>query len=126
MQYLHRYFDQRVDPQVLLPGAQSVIVTALLYHAAPPHDDRQSENSRGQTPDPRGRVAMYAWGDDYHKVIKKKLFALVDRLRAEVDEPFDAQVCVDTAPILEREFAAAAGVGWIGKNTLVLDEGLGS
>ncbi len=126
MQYLHRYFDQRVDPQVLLPGAQSVIVTALLYHAAPPHDDRQSENSRVDTEDPRGRVAMYAWGDDYHKVIKKKLFALVDRLRAEVDEPFDAKVCVDTAPILEREFAAAAGVGWIGKNTLVLDEVLGS
>ncbi|MCH7925290.1 MAG: DUF1730 domain-containing protein, partial [Planctomycetes bacterium] len=64
MQYLHRYFDQRVDPQVLLPGAQSVIVTALLYHQAPPHDDRQSENSPRDTPDPRGRVAMYAWGDD--------------------------------------------------------------
>ena len=69
---------------------------------------------------------MYAWGDDYHEVIRSKLGALVERMRTELVEPFEARVCVDTAPILERELAAAAGIGWIGKNTLVLHHELGS
>ncbi|HSW44266.1 MAG TPA: tRNA epoxyqueuosine(34) reductase QueG [Phycisphaerae bacterium] len=75
---------------------------------------------------PRGRVARYAWGRDYHRVLRKKLHRLTDAIRAEMGEPFDARVCVDTAPIIERELAAAAGVGWIGKNTLVLHPKLGS
>ncbi len=69
---------------------------------------------------------MYAWGDDYHKVLKKRLHALADRLRAELPEPFESRACVDTAPLLEREVAAAAGLGWIGKNTMVLNQDLGS
>jgi epoxyqueuosine reductase len=73
-----------------------------------------------------GRVAQYAWGRDYHKVMRKKLHGLVDAMRRAVVEPFEARVCVDTAPVLEREWAAAAGVGWIGKNTLVLHRELGS
>ena len=119
MHYLHRYQDARLDPSALLPGARSVIVVALLYHQpepAPCSDDARR----------RGRVAMYAWGDDYHKVLKGKLYALIDGLREELKEPFEARACVDTAPIIERELAAAAGIGWIGKNTLVLDPSLGS
>lgn len=69
---------------------------------------------------------MYAWGRDYHRVMKKKLRRVVGRLREAVPEPFAARICVDTAPLLEREFAAAAGIGWIGKNTMVLDHELGS
>ena len=64
---------------------------------------------------------MYAWGEDYHRVVKDKLFALVDLLRERIGEPFEAKVCVDTAPLVEREYAVLAGIGWIGKNTLVLN-----
>ncbi|MGB4256875.1 MAG: tRNA epoxyqueuosine(34) reductase QueG, partial [Phycisphaerae bacterium] len=73
-----------------------------------------------------GRVAQYAWGRDYHKVIRKRLHRLVDRMRQAIEEPFEARVCVDTAPVLERELAAAAGIGWIGKNTMVLHQEIGS
>ncbi|MFQ5414314.1 MAG: tRNA epoxyqueuosine(34) reductase QueG [Phycisphaerae bacterium] len=119
MAYLHRNFAERTDPSRLLDGARSVVVVALVYHQrapAPPADDAA----------PRGRVAMYAWGDDYHRVMKDKLFAVADRMRDELEEPFAARVCVDTAPLLERELAAAAGIGWIGKNTMLLDADLGS
>ena len=120
MEYLHRHPDQRIDASVLLPGAKSVIVVSLSYHQPAPPKPRRRE------PGPRGKVAMYAWGDDYHKVIKSRLFRLVDRLRERIDEPFEAKVCVDTAPLLEREYAMRAGIGWIGKNTLVLNRRLGS
>ncbi|MFH1109160.1 MAG: tRNA epoxyqueuosine(34) reductase QueG [Planctomycetota bacterium] len=119
MDYLHNHFTTRADPSTILDGARSVIVVALSYHQRPPPE---SGISRG----PGGRVAMYAWGDDYHEVIRSKLGALVERMRMEVTEPFEARVCVDTTPILERELAAAAGIGWIGKNTMVLHHELGS
>jgi len=117
MEYLKRYLDKRVDPAQLLPGARSVIVTALNYHQPTPQigDDQ-----------PRGKVARYAWGDDYHEVIKKKLWSIVDSLRQAISEPFEAKPCVDSTPILERELAARAGIGWIGKNTMVLHQELGS
>lgn len=117
MDYLHRLFEQRVDPRNLLPGARSVIVTALNYHQPTPG------RKAGQ---PRGRVARYAWGDDYHRVVRDRLAALIKALRVEIDEPFQARACVDTAAVVEREWAAAAGVGWIGKNTMVLHQDLGS
>ena len=117
MLYLRRHFQQRTDPRKLLPDARSIIVTALNYHQPVPKrpDD-----------EPRGRVARYAWGDDYHGVVKDRLAALSQSLRVAIDEPFDAKACVDTAPVLEREWAAVAGVGWIGKNTMVLHQDLGS
>ncbi len=119
MTYLHRYFDQRLDPTVLLPGAKSVILFSLSYHQPRPPD--------GAANDPaRGRVAMYAWGNDYHKILKKKIFRIVDAMRERWSDEFEAKVCVDTAPLLEREWAARAGIGWIGKNTLVLNERDGS
>lgn len=118
MAYLHRNRDIRCDPRQLLDGARSVIVVAMNYH--------QPEPPVGHEAVSRGRVAMYAWGDDYHKVVKRKLHTFVDRLREQLSEPFDARCCVDTVPILERELAAAAGIGWIGKNTMVLHPDLGS
>ena len=117
MEYLHRYFDKRVEPAKLLEGARSVIVVALNYYqdSPPPPTDG-----------PHGRVARYAWGDDYHEVLKKKLWGMADRMREAITEPFDIKPCVDTTPILEREFAMSAGIGWIGKNTMVLHQQLGS
>ncbi len=119
MDYLHRYFNIRSDPTAILEGAKSVIVVALSYHQ-PAIPNVETETALC------GRVAMYAWGDDYHDVLRSKLTELTERMREQLAEPFEARVCVDTAPILERELAAAAGVGWIGKNTLVLHQELGS
>lgn len=127
MGYLNRHVASRIDVRSWLPWARSVIVLALNYRQAPrekPADE------------PRGRVAMYAWGEDYHDVFREKLERMAVRLQAEfsIEAPDEAyaprapriQVCVDTSAILERELAAAAGVGWIGKNTLVMHESLGS
>ncbi len=119
MEYLRRHFKQRADPATLLDGAASIIIVALLYH------QRTPPTSGGEA-GTKGRVAMYAWGEDYHEIVRAKLREFLDRLRSEVPEPFDAKVCVDTAPLLEREIAAVAGIGWIGKNTLVIDPKLGS
>jgi epoxyqueuosine reductase len=119
MEYLHRHFTQRVDPREWLEGGKSVVVVALLYHQPLPLPSCNDNATHG-------RVAMYAWGDDYHEVMRAKLLTMVERMRGQIAEPFETRVCVDTAPVLERELAAAAGIGWIGKNTLVLDSKLGS
>ena len=119
MEYLHRHFKERAHPAALLEGARSIIVVARLYH-------QPNEPAPTDDPRPRGLVAMYAWGEDYHEVIKAKLFKMAERMRTELPHAFAFRVCVDTAPLLERELAAAAGIGWIGKNTLVLDQRLGS
>ncbi len=118
MDYLRRNVETRLDPRRLLPGARSVIMVAHSYYQPWP--------ARPEGDGPHGRVAMYAWGRDYHRVMRKKLYALVDQARAGLAEPFEARVCVDTAPLLERQWAAAAGIGWIGKNTLVINRELGS
>jgi len=125
MGYLHQHLKERMDPRELLPGARSVIVTALLYHQ--PVDGPSTTGPREESAAPaRGRVAMYAWGDDYHDVMRTKLAALAEAIRPIAPGPFEFKVCVDTSPLLEREWAAAAGIGWIGKNTMVLDHQLGS
>ena len=126
MEYLHRYVDKRLDASALLPGARSVIVCALNYCQPPPPPPPPLAQPPQADDHPRGQVAMYAWGDDYHKVLKKKLFALADGLHERIAAPFETKVCVDTAPLIEREYAMRAGIGWIGKNTLVLNENLGS
>lgn len=133
MGYLRRNVKIRAEPRRLLPGARSIICVALNYG----RPDGTNETSRGLQPArpedsagyptaPTGRVAQYARGRDYHLVMRGMLRDLVERLRQELDEPFEARVCVDTAPLLERELARAAGLGWIGKNTCLLHEQLGS
>src|SRR5262249_37744618 len=74
----------------------------------------------------RAHVARYAWGDDYHDVIGRRLDALVAWMRAASPEPFEARAYVDTGPVQERVYAQHAGLGWIGKNTCVINERLGS
>lgn len=130
MAYLERNLDLRLDPRELLPGARSLIILADQY--ATRNDPTPRDGSAPQRKLPpnagdtfRGRIARYAQGDDYHTVIKKRLHTLCDALRAEhPDHHFRA--CVDTAPILEREHAARAGLGWIGKHTLLIHPRLGS
>jgi len=111
MTYLSRNAEKRCDPQQVLPGAKSVIVLALNYFQG----DRVEEN--------RGRIARYAWGEDYHQVIERKLDAIDRFLRRSGG----VQKCyVDTGPILERDHAASAGVGWHGKSTMLLNRELGT
>lgn len=127
MDYLAATHEERGDPRTLLNGARSVIVVAQQYKPRPEDEDRHAsgnvQSGRGER---YGRVARYAWGRDYHRVMRRKLAALVRKLREEVGEPFEARVCVDAAPVAERELAAAAGIGWIGKNTMLLNRELGS
>lgn len=118
MSYLARNVEARSDPCELLPGVRSVIMVADLYAS---RDDNIDEPLLPG----HGRIARYARGRDYHVVIKKRLHALCDRLRAE-HPGAGFRAFVDTAPVLEREYAARAGLGWIGKHTLLIHPRLGS
>ncbi len=119
MAYLAEHLEMRLDVEKLLPAARSVIVVAEAYGNTAAR--MPAEPSAGL----KGKVARYAWGRDYHKVMKRKLHRLCDALReAYPDETFLATV--DTAPIHEREHAARAGLGWIGKNTLLIHPRHGS
>lgn len=114
MDWLHRGEEKRCDPSLVLPGARSVIIVAMSYW--------QGERAE-QTTAPAGRIARYAWGDDYHDVMLEKLRSL----DAALAEHGGTQKCyVDTGPVLERDFAAEAGVGWHGKSTILLDPKLGT
>jgi len=128
MGYLARDVETRVDPRRLLPGARSVICGAVRYRRADGWELRRPGASPAGLagPSPLGRVAQYARGRDYHRVLRRLFEALLDRLRAEWQEPFEARVCVDSGPVLERELAALAGLGWIGRNTCLLNATHGS
>lgn len=116
MTYLEAHLAQRIDPRKKLVGAQAVICAA----------DRYASVGEEERPQPRqGRIARYARGNDYHRVMKDRLHALSDTLAGEF--PGHRFVsCVDTAPILEREHAARAGIGYVGKNTMLIEPGIGS
>jgi len=118
MGYLHHRFDERTDPAAYVPGARSVICVAINYHVP-------LEPVAPDDPARRGRVARYALGDDYHDLIKSRLHALADWIRAEFPEA-QTRAAVDTAPVMEKELAARAGVGWVGKNTCLLNAEAGS
>lgn len=114
MAYLENYFDKRLDPTLLVPGARSVI--SLLYNYYPEKD--LSDNSAL-------KVAKYAYGEDYHVVIKDKLKTFLEKLQQEVGE-VQGRVFVDSAPVMERAWAQRSGLGWIGKNSLLLNREMGS
>lgn len=122
MAYLTERLDERLDPRVLLPGAASVICVADAYPGTP-----DEPRSAGDLPAaaPVGRIARYARGDDYHPVMKKRLHALENALRVRWPD-HGYRSAVDTAPVLEREHAWRAGLGWIGKNTLMIHPRRGS
>lgn len=128
MAYLARHIELRLNPSELLPGALSIIMVADLYATRDePHAATQSptDDPRSPSPTPLGRIARYAQGDDYHFVMKKRLHDLADELRA-ANPGHEFRAFVDTAPVLEREHAARAGLGWIGKHTLLIHPRLGS
>jgi epoxyqueuosine reductase len=114
MSYLENHFDKRVDPTLLLPGAKTVISLSFNYYS-----DRQ------QTDPTAPKLAMYAYGQDYHSIVRQRLDALVTYIRTQTGD-VAAQCCVDTAPVLERAWAQRAGVGWMGKNTNLLTKRQGS
>ena len=120
MAYLARDVEVRLDPRLVLPGAKSVICVADRYPA-----EAAGAIDSGASGRAVGRVARYAWGDDYHRVIKKRLFQLADALR-ERCPGHQFKAAVDTVPLLEREHAQRAGLGWVGKHTLVIHPRLGS
>jgi epoxyqueuosine reductase len=115
---------RRFDPQAALPGIRSVIVCALNYNT--PHPRSTEVAGDADANEPRGWVSRYAWGDDYHHVLRTKLNDLVAALRQRFDESFEARAYADTGPLQERVFAKHAGLGWIAKNTLLLNQSLGS
>jgi epoxyqueuosine reductase len=119
---------RRNDPESAMPGSRSVIVCALNYHTDRPKSiEAGAGRDASEQESPRGWISRYAWGDDYHDVLRKKLEALVAALRERfVDEPFEARVYADTGPVQERVFAKYAGLGWLGKNTLLLNQRMGS
>jgi epoxyqueuosine reductase len=120
---------RRDDIRHSMPGVQSVIVCALVYNTEHPRTGQawsNGNNSAYENDEPRGWISRYAWGDDYHNVLRGKLEILLGGLREKWAEPFDARVYADTGPMNERVLAKYAGLGWLGKNTLLLNEQLGS
>jgi epoxyqueuosine reductase len=115
MEYIPRRAAAYEHPKHVLDGARSLLMLAMAYHAQQP-----AEPAPGQ-----GMIARYAWGTDYHDVIRERLHGLADFHRTLTPEAAVRGV-VDTAPLLEREFAELAGLGWVGKNTLLLNRRLGS
>jgi epoxyqueuosine reductase len=119
---------RRSDPQAALPGIQSAIVCALIYNTEHARTEQAFAelNDASETGSPRGWISRYAWGDDYHDVLREKLQMLLDGLRQRHPQPFEARIYADTGPINERVLAKHAGLGWLGKNTLLLNERIGS
>ncbi len=113
MSYLENHFDKRLDTTLLMPGTKSVI--SLLYNHFPQTQQDQSTY----------KIAKYAYGKDYHKVIKKRLKPLTDLITA-LNNKASFRVFVDSAPIMERQWAQKSGLGWIGKNTLLINKQKGS
>ncbi len=119
MSYLEgRRGEMRADPRSLLASAESVVSVGVVYNTEYPYS---TEADCGE----RGWVSRYAWGEDYHRVLTRRLEVLVEVLRQDLG-PFDAKVCVDTAPLLERAYAHRAGLGWIGHNTCLINQQVGS
>jgi epoxyqueuosine reductase len=116
--------ERRVDPRLALEGARSLIVVALNYGAPLPYSTEQAALRDADSL--RGWISRYAWGDDYHEVLREKLNTLVARMHAQWPEPFDARAYVDTGPVVERVAAKYAGLGWLAKNTCLINEQLGS
>jgi epoxyqueuosine reductase len=113
MGYMENHFDKRLDPTKLVPGAKSVV--SLLYNYS----------TKNVQPADAPKIAKYAYGEDYHFVIKEKLRSLVDKITESIGA-IDGRVFVDSAPVLEKSWAAKSGLGWIGKNTNLIHPREGS
>ena len=113
MKYMERYFDLRVDPCKLVPGARSVITLLLNYYPEESHDSNTA------------KISKYAYGKDYHDVIREKLNHFIELIKLNIGE-IHGRGFVDSAPVLERSWAQRSGLGWIGKNGNLINKQMGS
>jgi len=114
MAYMANHFDKRVDPTKLVPGAKTVISLAYNYYNPAVQEDTSAP-----------KLSKYAYGEDYHKIVKDKLFLLIEKIRETIGA-VEGRCFVDSAPVLERDWARRSGLGWIGKHTLLLSKKKGS
>ena len=115
MRWMEREPEKRADPLVLFPGARTVIALAMNYFT--PHEHEEAAGS--------GKISRYAWGDDYHDLMRERLNSLLGWIRSEAPEA-NGKACVDTVPVMEKAWAARAGLGWIGKHSNLITKGHGS
>jgi epoxyqueuosine reductase len=115
MQWMARNPEMRADPRRLFPSARSVVVVALNYYTLERHSDQAGT----------GKVSRYAWGDDYHELVGSKLRQLLSWINEHVPES-EGKVCVDIQPVMDKAWAARAGLGWIGKHTNLITQDYGS
>ncbi len=126
MSYMERYYDKRLDPRKLVEGAKSVISLAYNYFPEPEIEKKYKfSHSLSFKKEDSPKIARYALGEDYHKVVKDKLHELTNFIQEEIGA-IEGRVFVDSAPVLERAWAEKSGIGWIGKNTHILNKKAGS
>ena len=118
MHWLERTVAKRLDPRLVLDGARAIVSCAVVYNTEQPYSST--------LPAGQAAIARYAWGDDYHVTIERRLEAFETWLREESGEGFVSRRYVDTGPLSEKAIAARAGLGWIGKNTCLINQQLGS
>lgn len=114
MSYMQNHFDKRLDPRILVPGAKSVISLLLNYYPSTKQKDETAP-----------KISKYAYGEDYHFVIKEKLFQLLEFIKSTIGN-VDGRVFVDSAPVLDKAWAKKSGLGWIGKNSNLITKNSGS
>ena len=114
MKYMENHFDKRLDPRILVPGAKSVVSLLLNYYTEKKQEDSEAP-----------KISQYAYGEDYHFVIKRKLKTLYNYIHEEIGD-VDGRVFVDSAPVMDKAWAAKSGLGWIGKNTNLIHPNHGS
>ena len=115
MSWMARDVEKRITPREIFPQARSVVVVALNYYT--PHQHQQNPAT--------GKVSRYAWGDDYHDVVKTKLASLLSWIR-EQEPSAEGKICVDIQPAMDKAWAVRAGLGWLGKHTNVITPEYGS
>lgn len=114
MGYMERNFDKRLDPRLLVPGAKSVVSLLFNYYTPEQQSDPEAP-----------KISKYAYGQDYHKVLKKKLKVLLQEIQNTIGE-VDGRCFVDSAPVMDKAWAAKSGLGWMGKNTNLIAKQTGS
>ena len=123
---------RRADPRLILPGCKSILVLAIPYSSPQPAGDSNKNGGQKKNdtvPEAEmdcGRVAAYAWGNDYHKILPERLQALAEFIQEQAGQPVTYRCYTDTGPILERDLAQRAGLGWIGRNTCLISPKHGS
>jgi epoxyqueuosine reductase len=115
MDYMANHFDKRLDPRILLPGTKSVVSFSYNYYPIIPHELDKGTN----------KISKYAWGKDYHKVIKKRVHKLLLELEKTLGS-YQHRVFVDSAPVMDKAWAKRSGLGWVGKHTNIISKQKGS